>query len=474
MADDLTGAFGKPFAAQVAAFRIRLGNLVPTATWTDLIHAQHDRAFVVAGAMKADLLADLGAAVQKSIENGTSLQEFRRDFRRIVEKHGWHGWTGEGTKAGEAWRTRVIYKTNMATAYAAGRMAQLVAANYPLWVYRHGGSLEPRIQHLGWDGLILPPDHPFWITHAPPNGWGCSCYVLGARSERGAVRLGGKPGLKLPANWAAPDPRTGVPSGIDKGWAYAPGRSVAEDIIRAIGPKSATLPQPLGADLAATAEAVVRAPTEAEMAKALKSGLKWDDGMTSDVRALYAKAGLTEISLAEAMVVNAYTGPGAFILNQVARMMAAGEDVPPPRARLVEVLRATLAKLKPVEAVTARGIALPGDRLMSFFREAKPGARFEFTAFTSTSRDQESAFAGPLQFIIKARSGRDVQIVSQHPSESEILLPPGLQFTILQKTERDGVLTVWIEEVRQHSRTVLPKEARHAEDLEPDCPCRHP
>jgi hypothetical protein len=247
----ILGTFNKPFSAQVAAFRIRLGNLVPTAVWTDLIHAQHDRAFVVAGAMKADLLADLGAAVQKAIEKGTSLGEFRKDFRRIVEERGWHGWTGEGTKRGEAWRTRVIYKTNMATSYASGRMAQLVAGNYPFWVYRHGGSLEPRIQHLGWDGLILPPDHPFWATHAPPNGWGCSCYVLGARSERAALRLGGKPDLALPDNWAAPDPRTGVPAGIDKGWAYAPGRSVAQEV--AIAARAiARVPAAIGSDLGAS------------------------------------------------------------------------------------------------------------------------------------------------------------------------------------------------------------------------------
>lgn len=230
MANDLTATFGKPFKEAVAAFRLRLGNLVPTAKWDDLWQAQHDRAFMVAGATKADLLADLAAAVDKAISRGTSLQEFRQDFRKIVEERGWHGWTGEGTKGGEAWRTRVIYRTNMRVSYAAGRMAQLVEEGYPLWVYRHGGSLEPRIIHLGWDGLVLPPEHPFWTTHAPPNGWGCSCRVTGARSFRGAQRLGGQPGKELPDGWQKLDPKTGAPVGIDKGWAYAPGRTAVDDI----------------------------------------------------------------------------------------------------------------------------------------------------------------------------------------------------------------------------------------------------
>lgn len=248
MTPQLTSVFRRSFAEQVAAFRLRLGNLVPTAKWDDLRGAEHDRAFMVAGAVKADLLADLGNAVDKAIADGQTLDWFRKEFRGIVEKHGWHGWTGEGTKGGEAWRTRVIYRTNMATTYAAGRMAQLVEGGFLLWVYRHGASREPREQHLAWDGLVLPPDHPFWQTHAPPNGWGCSCYVLGARSEAGARRLGGRPELRLPDDWDRLDPKTGAPPGIDKGWGHAPGLSVARTV-RALVPKLNSLPRPLSTDL---------------------------------------------------------------------------------------------------------------------------------------------------------------------------------------------------------------------------------
>lgn len=256
----LKGAFNRPFRFQVAAFRLRLRELAPTARWDDLWQESHDRAFMVAGAMKADLLADLAAAVDKAISQGTSLEEFRRDFRKIVTDRGWHGWTGEGTKKGEAWRTRVIYRTNMATSYAAGRWAQLREAGYPLIVYHHGNSLEPRPHHLAWDGLILEAGHPFWATHAPPNGWGCSCYVSGARTMDQARRLGGKPGKELEPGWAARDPRTGAPKGIDKGWAYAPGASVAETIAQ-LAAKAAALPAPLGADLAtSTGPAVASGP----------------------------------------------------------------------------------------------------------------------------------------------------------------------------------------------------------------------
>lgn len=232
----VSGVFARPFTEQVAFFRRKLRNLVATARWDDIEREAQDDAFMAAGAAKADLLTDLAAATDKAISEGRGIEEFRRDFRAIVKRHGWTGWTGEGSVRGEAWRVGVIYRTNAYTSYAAGRHAQLVEGKFPLWVYRHGGSLQPRPHHLSWDGLVLPPDHPFWRTHYPPSDWGCSCYAVGARSERAARRLSGDPQSKLPANWNRTDPKTGAPVGIGRGWDYAPGASVS-DAVNALAAK---------------------------------------------------------------------------------------------------------------------------------------------------------------------------------------------------------------------------------------------
>jgi len=226
----VSGAFREPFPEQVAFFRGKLGNLVPTERWDDIEREAHDSAFMVAGATKADLLTDLGAATDRAITEGKSLEAFRKDFKAIVGKHGWTGWTGEGRLKGEAWRVRTIYSTNAYTSYAAGRLAQLREGNFPFWLYRHGGSLEPRLHHLAWDGTALPPDHEFWKTHYPPSDWGCSCYVVGARSARGVKRLGGDPDKQLPKDWKRRDPKTGAPVGIGRGWDYAPGSTVSNTI----------------------------------------------------------------------------------------------------------------------------------------------------------------------------------------------------------------------------------------------------
>jgi len=262
--------FRRPFDEQVAFFRGKLGNLVPTERWDDIWKSAHDRAFMVAGAAKADLLADLAGAVDQAIAEGETLDAFRKRFAAIVEKHGWHGWTGEETAAGRAWRTRIIYQTNLATSYAAGRLAQLKDAGFKYWVYRHTTNEHPRLQHLAWDGLTLPADHPFWQTHYPPSGWGCRCRVVGANGPETAKLLGGKPDYNQPpAGWDAIDPKTGEPPGIDKGWGYMPGRKA--EAVKQIASALAKF-DPVMADLTATfAPKTVAWPYE--VAKAYMAGV---------------------------------------------------------------------------------------------------------------------------------------------------------------------------------------------------------
>ncbi|HRR41530.1 MAG TPA: phage minor head protein [Syntrophales bacterium] len=208
--------FSLPFEEQEKFFRAKLN--IPTRKWTDLWKDQHSKGFMVAGAYKADLLADFRDAVDKAITQGTTLEEFRKDFDQIVAKH---GWSYNGSRN---WRSEVIYSTNIRTSYAAGRWAQLTDPEQlqvlPYLTYKHGDSRVPRPQHLAWDGLTLPAKDPWWSTHYPPNGWGCKCRVYGStKKEYEAARAAGK-GEAPPSPI---DPKTGEPVGIDKGWGYNPG-----------------------------------------------------------------------------------------------------------------------------------------------------------------------------------------------------------------------------------------------------------
>jgi len=80
-----------PFAEQINYFRKKLD--LPTGSYAEIYGAEHDNAFVVAGANRLDMVADFRKAVDKAIADGTTLEEFRRDFDDIDAKYGWqvHG-----------------------------------------------------------------------------------------------------------------------------------------------------------------------------------------------------------------------------------------------------------------------------------------------------------------------------------------------------------------------------------------------
>jgi hypothetical protein len=134
------------------------------------------------------LLNDLHGAVKTAINDGKTLKWFQGQFDTIVKKHGWTGWTGEGTDAGVAWRTKVIYQTNLSTSYTAGRWAQFNDPDLlkvrPYWKYIHNDAqAHPRELHQSWNGTVLPHDHPWWTTHFCPNGWGCRCRIMAVRAS---------------------------------------------------------------------------------------------------------------------------------------------------------------------------------------------------------------------------------------------------------------------------------------------------
>ncbi len=233
--------FQQPFAEAVDYFRQKVR--LPTRSWRDLDGRAHDRAFVVAGATSDALLSDFQSAIDAAIAGGERIEQFRKRFDEIVQKHGWTGWTGEGSAAGRAWRTRVIYETNLRTAYAAGRYKQMTDPDMvkvrPYWQYRHGeirDPVRPREKHVAWNGLVLKWDDPFWNTHYPPNDWFCSCGVRPI-SRRGLAKMGKTAPDEAPpiTTRTVVDPVTGdkveVPDGIGFGWDHAPGADWARGLV---------------------------------------------------------------------------------------------------------------------------------------------------------------------------------------------------------------------------------------------------
>lgn len=220
-------AYGSlPFKEQIEFFR-RKAN-VPTKSYADIYNSEHDYAFVVAGANRNALLNDFRAAIDKAISQGTTLEEFRKNFAEIVEKHGW-SYNGSFN-----WRSRVIYETNLNSSYQAGRYQQLRDAKFPYMEYLHSDYVEhPRELHQSWNHLVLNFNDPWWDSHFPPNGYGCQCRVRG-RTKGDLKRMGKDgPDAAPTINWVdrvigenSGDPRiVRVPEGIDPSFEHIPGQT---------------------------------------------------------------------------------------------------------------------------------------------------------------------------------------------------------------------------------------------------------
>ncbi|HCT25285.1 MAG TPA: hypothetical protein DIW85_03620 [Stenotrophomonas sp.] len=281
-----------PFAQQIAFFR-RKRNIV-TESWLDVWESEHDQGFMVAGANRDELVADFAAAIRKAIEDGGTLEQFRRDFDSIVATHGWD------YNGGRNWRTRVIYETNLRQSYNAGRWHQLQALkkSRPWWRYRHSDAVEtPRPLHQAWDGMVLHCDDPWWQWFFPANGWGCQCYVE-ALSDRDLARLGKDgpdkaPAIEFEQRLVGQRSPSGpflveTPVGVDPGFGYAPGRSLDGWPNRRGGPQT---PPALGSGIEEALQGALRKNVRLPATPAARTAAQ----VLERPRALDAiQAGLTE------------------------------------------------------------------------------------------------------------------------------------------------------------------------------------
>jgi len=191
---DTAGAFGHlPFAEAIAEFRKR--EVMPRAAFDLLEREAKRKAFTVAGLAKQELLdtahAELIRQLQGSqgrtqkdpetgwVYEGPNLREFEKFVRERLESAGW-------TPSNPS-HVETIYRTNVASAYATGRHAQMtspaVVALMPYWQIRGVDDSRARPAHKRAHGVILPANHPFWKRAYPPFGYNCRCRVV-ARSQR--------------------------------------------------------------------------------------------------------------------------------------------------------------------------------------------------------------------------------------------------------------------------------------------------
>lgn len=102
-----------------------------------------------------------------------------------------------------------VFRTNIQNAYGFGRWQQQQRnkAKRGYLMYSAINDSRVRPDHLKLDRIVLPIDHPFWLTHYPPLGFRCRCTVR-ALTEKQALKYGITPDDQLPdvaanLNWSS-------------------------------------------------------------------------------------------------------------------------------------------------------------------------------------------------------------------------------------------------------------------------------
>ncbi|SYT84793.1 phage head morphogenesis protein [Klebsiella pneumoniae] len=161
--------------------------------WHEVEARAHATAFTVAGILRQDILQDVRAGLQDSLDNGLTLEQFRRQMTQKLTQKGWLADKAklvadeDGVLEGKQLtprRLRTIFETNMQSSYGAGRYAQQMenATDRPYWTRVAVMDLRTRPAHAALNGLTAHYDDPIWQFAYPPDGWGCRCRVR-ARSQ---------------------------------------------------------------------------------------------------------------------------------------------------------------------------------------------------------------------------------------------------------------------------------------------------
>lgn len=161
-----SAAFDLKFDEAITWFRARVP--MTDDEFKQLEASAKRKAFTVAGVANLDLVAEVHNAIGVALETGVDFKDFQKAIAVKLET----AWGGP-----RPGRVETIWRTNIQSAYGAGRYRQLtspaVLAARPVWVY--DAVLDSRTSKICGPlaGTTLPADDSWWDTHTPPSHHNC-------------------------------------------------------------------------------------------------------------------------------------------------------------------------------------------------------------------------------------------------------------------------------------------------------------
>lgn len=175
-----------PYAEAVEYLKKR--DVIKKVDYDKLSDKMRFRAFTASRINDGKLLERLNAEMLSNVRDGKGLKDFLSLTKTdILDK------VGMGPNQGWYWET--VYRTNVQTAYNAGR-AMGFAEDKPLaleLVIIDDLRTSDICRQYAGKRFILPYDHPFWQTHWPPFHFNCRTTVRAIYDES-----------EIPESWSNP------------------------------------------------------------------------------------------------------------------------------------------------------------------------------------------------------------------------------------------------------------------------------
>ncbi len=149
------------------------------AEWSALEEQVRFRAFTVAALSAPDAIERIRKHVIVAVENGTSLSKF---------------WTAAKAEdvaglGSSPWYWETVYRTNVQTAYNAGRATQIMKSNPEYLEFIGIEDSRQTAICAQRNGVVLPATHPFWKSNWPPLHFNCRSTVRAVfKGEADALR----------------------------------------------------------------------------------------------------------------------------------------------------------------------------------------------------------------------------------------------------------------------------------------------
>jgi len=268
---------------------------VSAAEYKQLEAAAKVHAFAVSGIAQGDQLNTVHAAIQRAINNGTSLADFKRDCAEVFGKLGWD--------KTQPHRIETIFRNNVQTAYSVGQWQELTQDDlFPALEYTNPVDDRSRETHAGHAGEVHLVNDPFWSTWYPPNGHRCRCGVIGV--TKGRLRREGI----TPQEGEAEQPPPAA------GWDYNPGEEYLGGSVKTLESKLGQWPEEIARKVVAQG---VQGPQFEQWLSSLTgaAGERWPVAVLDAQRA--TQVGSAAASVTAEAVAAGMTVEEAAVLQQV-------------------------------------------------------------------------------------------------------------------------------------------------------------